>query len=203
MGGRGSGRYGGYRAATCEDYHAIDLAWLRRKGVLKRLTWSRITWSRGGERVASIGVRSEGDGLRLRYRARSRQSDKWAEFNEFIPFTYTDTNFGGRRPWFECPSCGRRCRVLYGGKRYRCRNCHRLKYKSQYETGWRRAESRACRISERLGGTGVIDDPLPAKPKGMHWATYVRLFQRHEALTGEFVEGFHARIEEFAARARR
>ncbi len=74
---------------------------------------------------------------------------------------------------------------------------------SQYETGWRRAESRACRISQRLGGTGVIDDPLPAKPKGMHWATYERLFQRHEALTGEFVEGFYARIEEFAARTGR
>ena len=30
MGGIGSGCYGGFRAATCEDYHAIDLAWLRR-----------------------------------------------------------------------------------------------------------------------------------------------------------------------------
>ena len=175
----------------------------RRQGVLKRCAWSRITWSRGGERVASIGVRSEGDGLRLRYRVRSRQSDKWAEINELIPFTYTDTNFGGRRCWFACPSCGCRCRVLYGGKHYRCRKCHRLKYESQYETGWRRAESRACRISRRLGGTGVIDDPFPPKPMGMHWATYVRLFQRHEALTDEFVEGFHAWIEEFAARTGR
>ncbi len=173
------------------------------QGVLKRLTWLRITWSRGGERVASIRVRAEHGGLRLRYRVRSRRSEKWTEINEPISFTYTDTNFGGHRPWFACPSCGRRCRVLYGGKRYRCRKCHRLKYESQYETGWRRAESRACRISQRLGGTGIIDDPFPAKPKGMHWATYVRLARHHEALTGEFVEGFQTRIDELAARVGR
>ncbi len=93
--------------------------------------------------------------------------------------------------------------MLYGGKHYRCRKCHRLKYESQYETGWSRAESRACRISQRLGGTGVIDDTFLPKPKGMHWATYDRLAHRYEALTDAFVEGFHARIEEFAARAGR
>ena len=93
--------------------------------------------------------------------------------------------------------------MLYSGKHYRCRKCHRLKYESQYETGWRRAESRACRISRRLGGTGVIDDPFPPKPKGMHWATYVRLAQHYEALTGEFVEGLQTRIDESAARVGR
>ena len=37
MGGIGSGRYGGYRAATCEDDYAIDLPWLWQEGVLRRL----------------------------------------------------------------------------------------------------------------------------------------------------------------------
>ena len=52
MGGFGSGRYGFSSAGTCESRHGIDLAWLRRKGIVKtdwiggRMT---LTWSKGGE----------------------------------------------------------------------------------------------------------------------------------------------------------
>lgn len=173
-------------ATTCEDYHAIDLAWLRHKGVLKREGWSTITWSRGGEHVASIGIKSEGHSLRLRYRARSRGTNEWEEIDQRVAFAFTDTNFGGRRRWFECPSCDHRCRVLYGGKSYRCSKCHKLKYESQYETSWGRAETQADQICQRLGRLEHDDDSLPPKPKGMHWATYERLARRYEIVTGAF-----------------
>jgi hypothetical protein len=41
-------------------------------------------------------------------------------------------------------------------------------------------------IHEKLGGTGIIDDPV-FKPKGMHWRTYSRRMERmREAESGSF-----------------
>ncbi|MEE9589994.1 MAG: hypothetical protein V3V97_18465 [Hyphomicrobiaceae bacterium] len=200
MGGVGSGRHRSFRASTCEDYNSLDLAALRRKGLFAHNGWSTLTFSRAGETIASIQVTSDDHGLCFRYRARSWDSNAWEAIEDRVPFTYTDTNFGGRRQWFQCPSCRRSCRVLYGGKYYRCRKCYGLKYESQYETSWMRAETQAQRICTRLGGTGCIDDPFPAKPKGMHWTTYDRLARRHEALTGRFVNMFGAWVEDLSAK---
>lgn len=82
----------------------------------------------------------------------------------------------------------------------RCRECHGLKYESQYETGWQRAERQADQIWRRLGGTECDDDSFPPKPKGMHWITYERLSQRYETLTSDFVKGFDAWLGEWAAK---
>jgi hypothetical protein len=46
-------------------------------------------------------------------------------------FATTATCFVGERRWFTCPGCGRRCRIVYGGKLFRCRLCYRLTYASQ------------------------------------------------------------------------
>ena len=41
---------------------------------------------------------------------------------------------------------------------------------------------KAQRIRQQLGGTPNLFEPFPWKPKGMHWATYSRLYQQeHEA----------------------
>jgi hypothetical protein len=53
-----------------EDYCAIDLAWLRRRGCLKTGTSGRLTWSWAGRETGSVGYRSEPGGFRLIYRAR-------------------------------------------------------------------------------------------------------------------------------------
>jgi len=196
MGGKGSGRYCSLRASMCEDYNSLDLAWLRRKGLFAHNGWSTLTFSRAGEKIAAIQVKADDHGLCFRYRARSCGSEEWEAIEDRVPFTYTDTNFGGRRRWFVCPSCHRRCRVLYGGKYYRCRKCHGLKYESQYENSWMRAATQAQRICARLGGTGDIDDPLPPKPKGMHWTTYERLARRHGALTDRFMFMLDAWMDE-------
>ena len=182
MGGPGSGRFGGILTDKCEDYRPVDLAWLKRKGTLDSWGWSTITWSRGGEVRSSIQVKREEGGVRFRYRARN-QGDEWEDVNELMPFAYTRTNFGGRRRWFECLSCRRNCRVLYGGKYYRCRRCWNLRYESQYEPAWVRPLSRAQKIRERLGGSGSLDELFPEKPKGMHWRTYNRLKRQDDLLT--------------------
>jgi hypothetical protein len=41
--------------------------------------------------------------------------------------TCPEPDFGGCRHWFRCPSCQRRCRLIYGGAHFRCRICRRAK----------------------------------------------------------------------------
>lgn len=183
MGGRGSGRTSsyGFLVDKCEDYLSIDLAWLKRQGSLTPGNSGNITWSRGGKTTNSIGYRAETGGLRLIYRTR-RAENEWQDVNELIPFTWTDANFNGRRQWFACPSCNRRCRIIYGGSYYRCRKCYQLKYESQYEPVICRAAEQRHKLRKRLGQADSLDAPLAPKPKGMHWKTYRRLEARDRNL---------------------
>ena len=72
MGGFGSGGRNATGAATCESYHSIDLAWLRRQGMLTPGRFSTVTWSRGGEETGSIGLVAQQDGVRLKYQTKDR-----------------------------------------------------------------------------------------------------------------------------------
>ena len=131
MGGRGSGRHGGLGLLVdkCHELHSIDLAWLRRKKLLNPGRWSSITWSRAGRETGSIRIECHGHGVRLVYRHR-RPGSEWHDVSEFVPFVETTTNFGGRRQWFQCLSCRRNCRILYGRAYFRCRRCQGLRQRS-------------------------------------------------------------------------
>lgn len=183
MGGSGSGRYGS--SAKTGDYHSVDLAYLKRNKLLRVGMAGSLTWSRGGYKTGSIRYRVESGGLRLIYRTRSWAGDEWRDVDELTSFTTTATNFGGERQWLRCNSCGRRCRIIYGGSLFRCRRCYDLKYETQYEQPWARVITKAQKVRMRLGGDGSMDDLFPPKPKGMHWQTYWRLeaqdelYQRH------------------------
>lgn len=178
MGGAGSGRYSFCRATTTNDMLDIDLAWLRKQGILERPYWSTLTWSRGGQTHSSVCVIASPAGLLLSYTLTDRGEKK--SITETIPFSCTDTQFNGRRQWFQCPSCRKNCRVIYGGEYFRCRLCYGLKYESQYEKSFSRVTDRALKIRRKLDDYGCIDDPFPEKPKGMHWKTYNRLRADYE-----------------------
>ena len=199
MGGRGSGRHGGLSAGKCHEHHSVDLASLRRKGHLRPGYSGSVTWSRFGQKIGSIAYRIERYGLQLIYRTRPRGSD-WQDVNELIPFSTTRTNFGGVRKWLLCPSCSRRCRILYGGSRFRCRRCYRLKYESQYEPPFGRAANRVHKFRARLGHSGSLDDPFPRKPKGMHWKTYRRLEALDEHLQNQWAVGIMGWMERLERR---
>ena len=190
MGGRGSGRPSGLGMLTdkCHEYHSIDLAWLRRKKLLNTGRWSTLTWSRAGQVTGTIRIECLFNGMRLIYRQR-RNGEDWQDVNEFVPYMETETRFGGQRQWFQCLSCGSRCRILYGGAHFRCRNCQRLKYESQYEAAYARACSKSHNIPQQLGGHGSLDDPFPPKPKGMHWKTYQQLERRDAQLQNRWAAG--------------
>jgi hypothetical protein len=195
MGGIGSGRQAsfGLMVDKCHEMQSIDLAWLRRQNLMNVGRSASLRWSRGGNPTGSISIQFHWDHVRLVYRCRP-SGGEWQDVNERIDLVETTTRFGGRRQWFGCPSCGRRCRILYGGSYFRCRKCHGLKYETQYEPPFARAATRALKIRERLGGDGGIDDPFPPKPKGMHQSTYDRLQAEEERLQREWAVGIASRF---------
>ena len=102
MGGSGSGRYS-WGKDTTEGYRSIDVRWLKREGMLSPGATRRITWSRHGEVVASINVRSEPGRMILTYRHRGGGGD-WKDESYPVHLVTTSCHIGGERPWFLCPA---------------------------------------------------------------------------------------------------
>ena len=114
MGGYSSGRHGGKR--TTNDMHVLDIRKIARAELLKpgcSFSWQ---WTRGGEKIASIGLRTETDRVVLNYRSRSN-GDEWQDMNYPVYLAWSGCNYGGQRTWWLCPAagCGRRVAVLFGG----------------------------------------------------------------------------------------
>jgi hypothetical protein len=166
---------GGKDTTNC--YQDIDVRYLSRKGYLHPGSSCTLRWSRNGNEVASIRVRSTSDSVVLSYRRKLPGSDEWKSEEYPVYLDWTPCNYGGTRPWFLCPArrCGRRVAVLYGGGIFACRHCHRLAYQSQKEQAHGRAMIRAQAIRTSLGGSPSLGEHFPDKPKGMHWRTYERL----------------------------
>lgn len=182
MGGMGSGRrYQGGRETT-SDMRELDIRRLQRDGWLtpgRAFGWH---WSRNGEEVASIQMRSEVDRVILKYRSRSHGGE-WQPMEYPVALEWTQCNLGGRRVWFRCPAlgCGRRVAILFGGSVFACRHCHNLAYACQRETASDRTMRRAETIRSRFGWEAGIANPPGDKPKGMHWRTFERLKAEHDA----------------------
>jgi hypothetical protein len=84
--------------------------------------------------------------------------------------TYTQCNFGGRRPWWLCPGCSRRVAILYKrSEKFRCRHCHDLVHSSRQLGKLDRAFGQLRKARRRIGSD------WHQKPKGMHWSTFRRL----------------------------
>ena len=195
MGGRGSGRPSGHGLSVdkCHEFHSIDLAWLRKRKLLRVGTTSTLRWSRGPNETGSIKIAILAQGIRLVYRRRAR-GDEWQDVDEIGPLVETSARFGGTRQWFQCLSCHRPCRIIYGGSYFRCRRCHGLKYDTQYEPDFARAATAALKIRSRLGAEGGISEPFPRKPKGMHGRTYECLRDEEEHLQSAWAVGIMTRF---------
>jgi hypothetical protein len=84
--------------------------------------------------------------------------------------------FGGFRSYFLCPSCDRRCDLLYSTPHIACRICHRLAFSSENETKTFRRLRQLLKRRERLGQVkGGIVASFPAKPKWWRWPKYLRI----------------------------
>jgi hypothetical protein len=181
MGGYGSGRPSGFGCNTVESCRSIDVNRLHREGCLEPGWRGGWHWTRGGEKMASINLRTEADRLCLAFRVRI-DGGEWENVEENIDIIRVFCRFGGSRPYFLCPAvlngipCGRRVANLHGlGRYFLCRHCYRLAYASQSEGSWDRALRRSNKIRHRLGGEPGSVKTFPERPKGMWRRTYKRL----------------------------
>lgn len=193
MGGYSSGRHGGKR--TTNDMHVLDIRKIARAGLLKpgcSFSWQ---WTCNGEKIASISMRADTDRVTLDYRTRDRGGE-WQDMHYPVYLAWSDCNYSGQRAWWRCPAvvCGRRVAVLYGGKVYACRHCHKLAYQTQREQPHDRAGSRADTIRKRLGWEAGILNGNGGKPKGMHWRTFERLQAMHDAHVNQALAGIAAKF---------
>ncbi len=186
MGGFGSGNWYRWNKRECIDDHiSVDVRRWKREGFLtvgNRFGWQ---WTGNGEGSDSIRICVEHDGVVLIYRQRVRGGD-WQDIEETVPLVYTDCIYGGRRAWFQCPSCCRRAAKLYSQVPYFiCRVCCDLPYQSQGESVSDRAMRKTRRIRRKLDASMSLMEPIWTKPKGMHWKTFERL--KREAENAEHV----------------
>ena len=190
MGGFGSGRYGGRQVTA--DYRRLDVRHLQRAGVLTPGWNGGWGWYRNNEERDDIRIRASATSLRLRYT--TIQLGKHKQHDYTVNLSRTRCHYGGERPWFLCPSCGRRVAILYGGAVFACRHCYRLAYQVQHETDNDRTIRKVDAIRARLGWEPGFLNGAGWKPKEMHWRTFRRLTAQHHALIRTGLEGAMTRL---------
>jgi len=147
-------------------------------GVYARGTW-QWTWSYSGEPSGNVGIETTYDQVRLTYTLTPHDSEPQA-LTYPVRIVRTRCQYGGTRPWFECPRCGDRRAVLYGvasdGK-FGCRCCMRLGYASEAEDACGRSWRAQRRLAANLGAKDDMN-PQPPRPRGMRRRTYERILHR-------------------------
>lgn len=180
MGGLGSGGWNASGRMTVEGTAVLSVKALKQQGGLRPGASSLWRWSRGGEPVASISTRCEGDRLALRY-AIERDGETWP-VHEQVALERRGCRFGGARVLFECPRCARSVLHLHlWGGRFVCRGCARLTYTSRRERQRDRHLRAANRLRRKLGDAEGAARALPLRPKGMWRRTYARMIERISA----------------------
>jgi hypothetical protein len=171
MGGWGSGLYDRIKGVKriVENSLSLNILWFKRKGLLTPGSNIALSWSRGDTVLFSIEATAYENYLLLRY-----TNKKTEDVEQKINFTYTPCNYGGKRIWFLCPSCGRRCAIIYIHKKYfACRVCCDLTYRTCNETPRDRRFSKANKLRQLIGARPGALNCLPYfKPKGMHQRTW-------------------------------
>lgn len=161
------------RSRLEEDVAALDIVRFARAGLLLTGDRTRAWDDEGGDRP--LRVIPLGDVVEIRVSGRTLGE---------VALSWSDCNYGGRRPWWVCPRCESRRRKLYllGGA-LRCRVCADIRYGSKLERKVARGLRRAREIRRRLGGRPGLVEPFPQRPSRMRWSTYAAL--RAEATDAE------------------
>ena len=170
MGGWGSGASWGYGKRICEDALRLDIRKIKRRDCLNpgnQFSWQ---WTFRDSK-SSIGIKVHDQHVVLNY------IHKKEPVEQQIPLDWTSCHCGGKRSWWRCPHCGRRCAVLYSaGKYFSCRACQGLVYTSTCETARDRKFRRANELRQKIGAKLGSLNRLPMfKPKGMHQNTWDRI----------------------------
>lgn len=185
MGGFGSGRKGRNQPLV-EDCFVISVGKLNKIGGIGDKQSYILEWRNpeNQEVLSEISVEASGNRLVLKYQVISRDHEEKINVLAFVDIEWTHPYFGGKRPWFVCPNCGKRISKLYKPKTdqlFRCRSCHALSYQSRKEGNDRLAITlnKINRLKKKLGVCGATEyTSLPPRPKGQHKKTYKRLLEQ-------------------------
>ena len=168
---------------TVDGYLALTAHKLAGACDPERPGWQGWQWRIGDKQTASIHIEVTPNlgGVRLHYNYQGQPVTPY-----LVRWETTTPRYGGRRYWWLCPSCGRRCATIYGGRLFLCRVCHNLTYETAQSGDPETTIDRRMRaVRRRLGahtGPGWPCDALPPKPRGMHWDTYDRLVREYANL---------------------
>jgi hypothetical protein len=157
-----------------EECCALNIQRLHKQGCFRASYWTSLSWKSTSGRITTVGLSTDPPyGIRLEYTVTDADG-KPCSIDDRVSLTWSPCHLGGERPWFLCPRCSRRVGVLYllHNFRFRCRHCHRLRYRCKSETPWSRAQRKTLKIERRLGDVPWI------KPKWMHQTTFDRLHKR-------------------------
>ncbi len=166
MGGFGSGRYDQVRSTgSVEQATRIDLRAIRRGLAHKHASRLTLDSSERFELSANIivGVLEiaslEGSELHL---------------IASLQIVEHSRHYGGYQSYLVCPECEMRYQTLYmnNEKEIACRKCLNLCYDSQYQSPPIRHQVKANKLRKQLGGKPGLINPLPDKPRYMHWKSY-------------------------------
>ncbi len=168
--GRGGSRYGAGRPGwrvKAENCLRLDVRDLARRQLLDgaSFAWS---WSNSvtGEKLGSISVTTRPEWATLSF------SSGGLPVCQDIQVINTPCHFGGTRPWFLSPCCGRRVGVLYfRAGRFKCRTCGCVAYASQSQDDIGRSWLRQRKLEQRIADNW-------SRPRGMHRANYERIVNR-------------------------
>jgi hypothetical protein len=201
MGGPGSGTWDRWqRRSTLDDALNLDVRRLKREGLLRPGRGFKLRWQFMNDTSACIDMHVESYQVTLRYRYRGANGH-WRSVLDPVSLVYTHCTYGGKRVWFECPGCDKRAAKLYSTDHlFRCRGCARMPYRSQCETELSRANRKARRLRENLGGTANPDLPHGPRPKGMHEQTFERLTEDIYEAMGHAEDLFSESCRKFMAR---
>lgn len=144
---------------TTDDYLFIDVNHFKREGLLTATSWFSWEWKRRGKLVDSINVTVKDDRIIID--------------GQDIFIEWWRCPLGGKRPWFHCPSCKRRCCKLYkANTSFACKTCLNLVFKVWHERSKKRALRRAAKIFQKVK---YDFSRKSAKPKWLRWQTFDRL----------------------------
>jgi len=154
---------------TVESARDLDVRAVHRNGGLVPGTRYQVTWI-GGWGGSLIALHTVSRDLAL-----LAYGDGDDPIFEEVPLDWTSCHFGGERPWWHCPSCDRRCAILYliGSDPFRCRICASLTYTTSQRGEFIRTMRKSVKARNRLGWE--IGEPFPIRPPGMHVRTWERL----------------------------
>ena len=123
-----------------------------------------------------------------------------------IRVEWQPVHFGGRRPWWRCPSCSTRCVILYLPRvdSLACRRCFRLAYRVQRQSEVDRLHRRMNKTRGRVWSERANEfeglSPVPPKPPRMHWRTFHRHAEKLRADNHRNMVLFVERVKGFASR---